>query len=127
MARDCELTGGTRVSNDDSRCKKFTPRGSGEKSDALYAPLDDVDANTFIRNYFIEIVDIKAGEEPTKIQNLIILLSNKHRLVLLLKDKKPSRYGKMPVKLKQKLTVVRVVPKYVLRYLILVIQNHNFL
>ncbi|KAI0995731.1 hypothetical protein K3495_g12450 [Podosphaera aphanis] len=63
--------------------------------------LNDVDAKIFIRSSYIEIGDTAAGENLTKIQGPIFIPSIKHRLVLLPKDPRPVRHGRIPVRLQE--------------------------
>ncbi|KAI0992116.1 hypothetical protein K3495_g16070, partial [Podosphaera aphanis] len=61
--------------------------------------LNDVDAKIFIRSSYIEIGDSSIGEKTTKIKGPVFIPSVKHRLVLLPKDPRPARRGKIPVQL----------------------------
>ncbi|KAI0995222.1 hypothetical protein K3495_g12960, partial [Podosphaera aphanis] len=63
--------------------------------------LNDVDAKIFIRSSYIEIGDTAAGDNLTKIQGPIFVPSIKHRLVLLPKDPRPVRHGRIPVRLQE--------------------------
>ncbi|KAI0998361.1 hypothetical protein K3495_g9832 [Podosphaera aphanis] len=60
--------------------------------------LKDVDAKIFIRGSYIKIRDPSVGEKTTKVKCPMLIPSVKHRLVLP-KDPRPARRGKIPVQL----------------------------